>query len=553
MTEAPTLFSAPRAPFASSNPFQAIVGAGDGLIATLVDGELRVYDVASGVLIACGRDNPYWPSEPVLFAAVDETCTMLAQATRGGVVTLEDIPRHNVQLKVEVDGKSVVDRDVAALSQLSAVHALALSPDGNLVAAATRAGVRVYGENELDTLAGTAPLVFSPDSNLLLAGTELYDVDLGLAAGSLAGLTEAAAFSVDSSHLARVVLREDGRREVEVMRLADSRIVRVFALEHRVEAVGFSAGGDRLACAGSGRFIVWKVADNVVLEAGAFEAWGCVVLSEPFVLFGIDHFARHLLKRDLSIHAEQAPALGHRGPVCGLVKIGDKLVSASEDGVVLVWELGTGRTGAELPPPRRLNAPSSITRIGVVCGESTVLVAVGGATDNVVGCAWTWPELTPIQGDCPSLPVDRSSNGRRVVLPTRALTLEMRTTDYEATGVHVVGADHRERKLQYCEALLAVSADERWVATSQGNGVDVLELDRYERVVSVRLEEDRSRVRPSAAFVEKGFLAIGTASGDVYWGYFDPAPEGPTLLLAPERQLPVQPYAERRRRALSTR
>lgn len=467
------------APFASGFPIDAIVGAGDGLIVALAQGDIAIYDATSGERVftrGVTHSSHIQTQDLRLALAVDESCTHLLSAGLDGRLDLTDLVHHNPCWQV-YESKTTSDAPLE-LERFRKLVAVALSPDGNLGAAASEKGVKLWQEGKLVAdLAGSVPLVFSRDNNLLLAGNMLHDVDLGVRLVELEGFTESAAFSADGAYLARSAWRHEGR-SVEVWALASWTRVWGVAVD-RVEALGFSLDGARLAGSGNGRFQVWDAATGAELAAGVFEGRAPFVCNQPFALFGICPFGYRLLRLDLEGMTREK-ILGHVAPVLALEVDGDSLVSRGED-AVLVWNLVADS------PPRSV-----------------------------------------VASDEPSLSVDVSTRQRRVVLPARNWTLEARTNDWESTGVYLITADHGERMIGQGHRILATSADEMLVVIASNQYISVYHLDRMAVIARLDTETHQPPFRdhPTCATLSATStgvrIFVGGASGAIYWGCFDP-------------------------------
>lgn len=549
-----------RAPFSWGFPIDFIAGAGDGLIVVRAQGDLVVFDALTGQTVftqGVTHSSHLKDRDLVLASAVDDSCTHVLTARLDGTLELFDLPHYNPCWQVHDMSRAqpwpAGETQPASFERLNELVAIALSPDGNLAAATSGSEVGLWQEGQsVARLAGGAPLIFSFDGSLLLAGGVLYDVDAGVRVADFDGITEAAAFSLDSTLLARCVWRPEGR-VVELWTLATLTRAWSIPLDHAVEALGFSPDAERLAGAGGGHFQLWQTESGTQRETGVFAGRDCFVCHEPFAVFGICPFGQRLLKLDLNDCAVPSPT-GHIAPIRALAAQDDLLISGGDDGLLCLW----GPTSSE--PLRTLDAGGEVERLAIL--ESRLVVeGRTGQLGTAFRRAWTWPGLEPIHDiSLPELPTDPSSRQRRAYLPVRDITLELRTVDFESTGLYLISADHGEQRLLHAHRLLTTSADETLVVLTQDQYLSVYDLDRMQVIARIDAGSYQPpfRDQPTCALVTEERegqrrIFVGGASGGIYCGRFDPRAAACVGLEPIAMVSPHPPFETRRRKYLTIR
>ena len=250
---------------------------------------------------------------------------------------------------------------VLSASHPEQVSAVALSPDGTLLASSTfeatylwnREG-RLVREFEGDGYA----LAFAPDGTLAVGGnrrTALWEVLSGTQLATLepfGNSVEGVAFSADGSLLATAshdgTLKVFPTRPLSLQRrilTQQWKVLQSFCLGNWVNTVAFHPRQDRLAVGSrDGTLRVWdpwNARQLFLFEGEAFDRWPVRVCYSPRGLMLASGWSDGSIQLFWNLdHSEAGDLRGHEDWVCSLTFLDEQhLVSGSHDGKMALWDL----------------------------------------------------------------------------------------------------------------------------------------------------------------------------------------------------------------------
>jgi RNA polymerase sigma factor (sigma-70 family) len=316
------------------------------------DGTIRRWSVASGKEVAPPGGHDYW----IIATALSPDGKLLATGACDGTIRLWRADTGEELRKIDAGQRWVIS--------------VAFAPDGKTLASASwysptvrfwdvgtgKESRRIDGGG-----AGLAPIAFSPDGKLLATmaspyaadgrpipadkqdgAVRLWDVAAGKELARLEGHKDggaAIAFSPDGKRLATA----DHAGMVRVWDVAARKEIR--RIEAKANSVAFSPDGRTLAVAGS------VMARSEEQLGDALQLWD-VATGRKVRQFS--RAPRQEKTREMIAIAGKPPVLAAEYPglrmvhAVGFTPDGRALISAEQDGAVVVWEVLTGRVRREL-------------------------------------------------------------------------------------------------------------------------------------------------------------------------------------------------------------
>ncbi len=332
----------------SSGVFYAVAFSSDGrrLASASSDGTIRVWDVASGQILATLKGH----SGSVTSVAFSPAGRYLASGSLDRTIRVWDVA--SGQILATLKGHSTV------------VWSVAFSPDGRRLASASLdRTVRIWdvasGEN-VATLKGhsdgVTSVAFSPDGRRLASASadrmvRVWDAASGESVATLKGHSDgvtSVAFSPDGRRLASASLD----RTVRIWDVASGESVTTLkGHSDGVTSVAFSPDGRRLASASSDRTIqIWEVASgqSVATLQGHSREISSVVFSSDGRLASAS--PDRIQVWDVASEQSVAILQGHSDGVTSVAfsPDGRRLASASSDRTIQIWEVASGQSVATL-------------------------------------------------------------------------------------------------------------------------------------------------------------------------------------------------------------
>jgi hypothetical protein len=356
-------------------------------------------------------------------AAIGAPATATAEAQAGWIVAPVAMPTDRITVE------NAAGTGEVARWGMGRVYALALSPDGQLVAVATVVGVHLYDARTLQevrllpTLIPAESVAFSPDSQRIAAGfcqewfetschsgqISFWDVATGRQLSVLAGTARVRnlAFSPDGR---RIAAGGAAGGPVQVWDWLSGQELQTLGDWNRTPEgnVAFSPGWEWMAYPGPG---------NTAAGGGAVSLWG-VQTGEVRVLLGPtglvrcvafspsgDVLASGALDGTVLLWSVQAgqQLLRLEGPAQGVSSVafspdGTLLAVGSLEGPVQLWEVSSGR------------------QVQVLSGHTGEVQCLAFSPDGAVLLSASQDGTARLWGQLPSEPLVRVHQGRRVLL-----------------------------------------------------------------------------------------------------------------------------------------
>ncbi|HEX2645222.1 MAG TPA: pentapeptide repeat-containing protein, partial [Thermoanaerobaculia bacterium] len=387
-------------------------------------------------------DEVAWSPDGGLLAAAQRLCARLLDAStgqegprigrhRGTIHSLAFSPCGRYLATGSEDGTAVLwnladGGEFQRFELQSVVRSLSFSPDGNWLACGLASGRAVVwtvpGGRQLRQLAGNAGqilrLAFAQDGKALVAATEkgsliTWSMPAGQETARVSGHGEISRHMDQScSPDGRLLAIGGGRGTVIVQDTADATSARrLEGHEGAVRAVCFDPAGRRLASGGDDASVrLWDLSKTRELLRMDEDAQISGLSFSPDGRTLAIRSGERVRLREASTGRELRSFrnLGRRLRDVNFSPGGRSLVSASRDGFVSVWNLGTGRETlrlGELWSPRSVAFSREGDRI------------LGGSSEGTL-CVWdaaTGRVLQRLESDTPIRDADFSPDGWRIV------------------------------------------------------------------------------------------------------------------------------------------
>ncbi|HVK66982.1 MAG TPA: WD40 repeat domain-containing protein, partial [Polyangium sp.] len=317
---------------------------GKTLAIPYTDEKVRLWDIAKRRLTATlgGNRGAIWRT------AFSRDGKTFAISTDKGDVQLFDPRSGAVKKTISVDANDPVG-------------AIALSPDGSLVATDNISGVSVWDtktgsvRTKLEELVYDGEFVFSPDGRRLAVSCDsgpvcVVDATSGALLKKIHSV-DASIHSLSMSPDGKTLAVRPGDRTLRILDLEKGTLLRTSSLPNDDSSIAFSGDGKLLGTADKG-LRIWNAATGATVReeklADAAQlltispdgAWVAVVTGDAIVLF--------------SLTQTNAPARsfrGHTGSIRALAfsRDGKYLASGSSDKTARIWDLAAGTERHRLP------------------------------------------------------------------------------------------------------------------------------------------------------------------------------------------------------------
>jgi WD40 repeat protein len=433
-----------------ASPSVAFSARGDLALATLPDGAIRVFSVATGKPVATLGPAPGAPAGALATGPPGSTgdervlaggaaALRLWDPVSGTAVELEGHPGGTGALALLADRRRAVtggndgavriwDLATGAWTAIAAhqgpVSALAVSSDETTLVTSGRDGAieiwdlatraaratiprpAAYDGPGLDYFKPAGPVAISPDGKRVVASAwdyrlRVYDRDGKLQAGGALPASQVPGLAVDPR--ARFVAT--GGRDGSVL-VRDQKGALVKSLEPRVGevwSVAFSQNGERLAAAGwSGELVVWDVPSW--REAARFGVGGmlfAVALDAAGRRVAVSGWNNATQVRDVTSGEVLASFPGYAPWLRGLAFSGDRLVGANGNDTAVLWDLATNKALATFKVEHELQSLAvsadgkllvtasndEQARVFALSGDGAPLRALHAGKAKVTGCA----------------------------------------------------------------------------------------------------------------------------------------------------------------------